>query len=140
LIKTENEFPVPLLEKWKRDAEEEMRNALTGNGIKSKNTTGVPYLEAELLWVSTGRYNKGYDPKKNFEKFGGNVIYPSDYPIFYWQLKWDFTIVVYNNSQYPAYNIRLKEVGDKHFSYIEPLSKKNNLPPFANLDLVMSKK
>jgi hypothetical protein len=59
----------------------------------------------------------------------------SSKPIIYWKLEWCFSFIIYNNSNYPAYNIEIESIGTKHFSHIDKLEKINNLPPLANIDL-----
>jgi hypothetical protein len=149
--KDKDAFPPSLLQEWKRQAEQERRDALWGTPASTTTTTttttttvpvpnplsGPPYLEAELLWTSSGRFNRGYDPKKSFERFGKDVIDFSEAKamIHRWLLKWDFSIVVYNNSRYPAYNIGLRPLGEKQFTSIERLSNINNLASLDYLDL-----
>jgi len=133
--KDEDAFPPPLLKKWKLDAEQERLEALSGNALAARTMGEGPYLEAELQWTSNGKLNRGLLGRRNREKFPDGIIYPGDQPIILWNLVWDFLIVVYNNSEYPAYNITVRQAGEKRFSHIQSLPKINNLPPFANLDI-----
>ena len=55
--------------------------------------------------------------------------------IIHWDLDWNYKFVIYNNSNFPAYNVKIESIGDRHFSTLTRLSKINNIPPLQNLDL-----
>lgn len=132
--KDENRYTVAVLKKWKEDAEEESRKKL--NGQLLNQPSGSPYLEVDLIWTSGGRSNRGYSNKNPIEMHDGRpVIIISHQPIIYWGLHWNFNFVIYNNSNYPAYNIKIESIGTEHFSHLDTLPKINNLPPLKNLDL-----
>lgn len=132
--KDESTFPVELLIKWKEAAENEMKEKIMGKVEDRKSELKSPFIEADLLWSHGGRYNRGYS-EKNIEKFGSNIIPFGADPIIYWDLEWNFSFVLHNNSRYPAFNLKLEPLGLPRFSYMSNLHKVNNIPPYANIDL-----
>ena len=132
--KDEKSFPTTLLQEWKYNAEMEIKNAIFRDLDAEKPEQQTPFIEADLIWGSALRANRGYSPK-NREKFGGNVIPAGGKPIIFWELNWRFSFVLHNNSSFPAYNIRIEETSDVRFFSLAKLPKVNNLPPFANIDL-----
>lgn len=135
LIDTDiNNYSVQLLNTWKKQAEDETRKKLNGEFLN--NQTGLPFLEADLVWHFGGRWNRGYS-RKNPKKFvnGREIIVIGDKPIIHWALEWDFSFVIYNNSNYPAFNVSIESIGKEQFTYIDKLPKINNLPPLQNIDL-----
>jgi hypothetical protein len=135
LIDTDIEkHSITVLQDWKQNAEEETRKKLNGEFIKQP--IGAPYLEADLIWNFGGQWNKGYSDKNPVEIYDGRPhIIISYRPIIHWALDWNFNFVIYNNSNYPAYNVQVESIGAVHFSYIDKLPKINNLPPLQNIDL-----
>lgn len=132
--KDENPFPIELLNEWKQNAEEEAFSKINGE-LKTKDS-GIPYIEADLIWTNGGRYTQGYSRKNPIIEYNGKKAYDvSRNPIVHWEIEWKFSFVIYNNSKFPAYNITVESIGDEHFSHIDKLEKVNNLPPFMNLDL-----
>ena len=78
----------------------------------------------------------GYSDKNPIEMHEGQpVMVVGNAPIIYWELKWNFNLVIYNNSRYPAYNVKVESIGSIHFSQLESLSKVNNLPPLKKTEL-----
>ena len=103
---------------------------------ESNQFVGRPYLEADLIWNGSGRRNMGYSDKNPIEMHEGQpVMVVGNAPIIYWELKWNFNLVIYNNSRYPAYNVKVESIGSIHFSQLESLSKVNNLPPLKKTEL-----
>ena len=132
--KDKDKFPTELLKNWKLTAEKEADEKI--NGQLKTQKKGIPYLEADVIWKNGGRYNQGYSPKNPIIEFNGKEAYDvSNNPIIYWELSWKFNFVIFNNSNYPAYNVRVESVGKEHFTYLGNLPKINNLPPFKNLDI-----
>ena len=60
---------------------------------------------------------------------------PGDKPIIYWGLNWNFNLMIYNNSNHPAYNIKVESIGSEHFTQIDTLPKIDNLSPLQNVNL-----
>lgn len=136
LIDTDKgKYSVDILQDWKKRAEEETGKKLSGVFVTQKK--GVPFLEADLIWKNGGRYNQGYSSKNPTQERDGEKVYIiEDKPIIYWELVWKFNFLIFNNSNYPAYNVSVESIGKQHFSHVDKLHKVNNLPPFQNIDLV----
>lgn len=132
--KDEMAFPLDKLKEWKDFSESKMKDAILGKAEKNVDAILKPFIEADLIWSHGGRLNRGYSAK-NYEKFGGHIIPFGGKPIIYWDLDWNFSFVLHNNSRYPAYNIKLEQLGDNRFSYLPDLPKINNIPPYSNIDL-----
>lgn len=139
--KDEIKFPVPLLEQWKRDAENELLEHLLGKRQRTPDKK-IPFLEADLVWNGASRSPRGYS-RKNPTRIEDGVevmvinISEND-PIIFWDIRWRLLFSIHNNSSVPAYNITLEEVGDIKFNSITKLNKINNLPPYKNIDLEAS--
>ena len=132
--KDEKKFSVDTLKNWKEIAELEAGQKI--NGELQNQKKGIPFLEADLIYNNGGRYNQGYSRKNPIIEFNGTKAYDvSSKPIIYWEITWKFNFVIFNNSNYPAYNISVESIGKEHFTYMDKLHKVNNLPPFKNLDL-----
>ncbi len=103
---------------------------------QSNQYNSGPYLEVDLIWTSGGRSNRGYSEKNPIEMHDGiPVRVISNQPIIYWGLSWNFNFVIFNNSNYPAYNIAIESIGTEHFNELENLPRVNNLPPLKNIEL-----
>ena len=127
-------YPIEKLRKWKEEAEEECGIKLSGK--KSKIVAGAPYLEVDLIRSTSGRSNSRYSNKNPVRDHQGTaVIDISHDPIIHWKLFWDFNFMIYNNSQNPAYNIKIESIGEIHFTQMDNLPQVNNLRPLENLDL-----
>jgi len=66
---------------------------------------------------------------------GQKVIIAGHSYIRYWDLQWNYNFVIYNSSNYPAYNVKIESIGEGEFSTLTMLSKINNIPPLQNIDL-----
>jgi len=139
--KDTEKYTVLLLHEWKGGVEAESRLKLSG-GYKAKEAESKtlpnynPILEVDFAGQGRGRYNRGYSMKNPTEMHKGQlVMVPGDKPIIYWALDWRYKLVIYNNSNYPAFNVRIENVSDIHFSEFEQLAKINNIPPLGNKDL-----
>lgn len=66
---------------------------------------------------------------------GKRVWLLPDKAIIFWDIFWRFKLVIYNNSNYPAYNIKIESTGSRHFKELDTLPNVNNLKPLGNLDL-----
>lgn len=132
--KDPNHYSEATLNEWKKNAENETIEKL--NGVFS---SGVPYLEIDLIRTRKARIHKGYS-------YNNPVIIENDTPVIdvrdkpniRWELQWKFKLNIVNNSEFPAYNLSLKSVGSVHFSRIESLPKINNIPPFHSITLLAS--
>lgn len=132
--KDENKYTIEVLRKWKNDAEEVSRKKLKGEITHAP--LGSPYLEVDLIWTSGGRSNRGYSHKNPIEMHEGRpCIMINSNPIIYWTLYWSWNFVIYNNSNYAAFNIKIESIGSEHFSHLDKLPRINNLPPLQNFDL-----
>ena len=128
--KDPNAFPIEKLKDWKNFSENEMNKLLRGIELKAER----PFLEADLIWSHSSRWNKGYS-YKNKELYGDVIVLGENEPIIFWNLVWNFKIALYNNSRFPAFNIKIEQIDGKSFSSIDSLPKINNLPPYADLEL-----
>ena len=126
--KDKDKYSVSQLKKWRIDTELELTNNLKGIvKIKSKET---PFIEADLIWGYGGRMNRGYSTKN--KKL---IILGQDWPIIIWALEWHFSITLYNNSKFDAYNIKIEPIGTIRFNSISKINKINYLPALQNIDL-----
>lgn len=128
--KDSNAFPVTMLNHWVEYSENEMNKQLLGVELKTER----PFIEADLIWSNSQRWNRGYS-YKNKELYGNVIVLGENKPIIIWNLVWNFKIALYNNSRFPAFNIKIEQIGGTNFSSIDSLSKINNLPPYADLEL-----
>lgn len=132
--KDEKSFTKELLKQWKENAENEMNSAILENLKLEKPLYQKPYIEADLIYSYNMRLNKGHSPKNKKSK-DGIIFYIEDIQIVFCELIWEFSFILHNNSTYPAYNIKIEELGDIKFSSLTKLPQINNLPPFANTDV-----
>ena len=122
-------YTVDLLKEWKIQAEKEQEKVFLG--ISNKDNS--PFIEVDMLWDSKGRRPILIRPE---------CIKTLKQPIFigtdlekYWELEWRLKIVIYNNSEVPAYNIRIFEKEGVNFNSLEKVSNINNIKPFDNIEL-----
>ncbi|MCD6543269.1 MAG: hypothetical protein J7K34_02045 [Flavobacteriaceae bacterium] len=123
-------FPIKMLNDWKEFSENEMNRQLLGIELKAER----PFIEADLIWSNSQRWNKGFS-HKNRELYGNVIVLGENKPIILWNLVWNFKIALYNNSRFPAFNVKIEQIGGTNFSSIDSLPKINNLPPYADLEL-----
>lgn len=128
--KDPNAFSVTMLNGWKEYSENEMNKQLLGVELKTER----PFIEADLIWSNSQRWNRGYS-YKNKELYGNVIVLGENKPIIIWNLVWNFKIALYNNSRFPAFNIKIEQIAGTNFSSIDSLSKINNLPPYADIEL-----
>jgi len=160
--KDPKKYTVAILYQWKGGIEAESRMKLSGAYNKTlvveeavaKNEpiisesipqpqaqikTSVQYnpiLEVDLAGQGRSRFNKGYSMKNPTEMHDGQlVMVPGNEPIIYWGLSWRYNLVIYNNSNYAAYNVKIENVSEIVFSEFEQLARINNIPPLGNRDL-----
>ena len=123
-------YPVELLKTWKKDTEAEISKHLKGEIVKPGVPAKLPFIEADIIWTHGGRWNRGFSPKNKQP-----IIIGEHLPIIFWDLSWNFTITLYNNSRSDAYNIHIESVGKVHFDTLTKLNKINILPSLQNIDL-----
>jgi hypothetical protein len=123
-------YPVVELHKWKSDAEAELYRRLQGVVIFTDDFSKVPFIEADIIWTHGGRWNRGFSPRNK-----GSIITGHDLPIIFWELNWNFTITLYNNSKVDAFNIQIESIGKVHFNALSKLKKINLLPSLQNIDI-----
>lgn len=137
-------YPVPFLKKWKADAELEMYEKINGFNRSSPTEfttikTTAPFLEADLRYNSSGRCNEGYSYKNptELDEFGNAVMIIgfANSPIIYWKLDWEFSLLIYNNSTQPVFNIRINPLTNITFSKLAKLPKINNLLPIDKIEI-----
>lgn len=92
-----------------------------------------PVIELDLIYTSGGRSPRGYSEKNPVEREPDGrlvtVIGAGVKPIIYWLVDWRYDLKIYNNSSFPAYNLKIESVGDIHFTSLEELRPVNNVPP-----------
>ncbi len=127
-------YSVSNLQAWKLDAEEESRKKL--NKEHNFHINRPPHIEVDIVFKLSSRLHKGYSDKNPIEIVDGIPSYVINYKsIIHWELEWKFGLIIFNNSTSPAFNLRIESIGNVHFSHIDSLTKINNLPPLANIDL-----
>jgi hypothetical protein len=127
-------FSVDFLKGWKIEAENESRKKI--NGEIRIHTNGRPLIDIDLILKTRGRSNKGYSDKNPYEIVDGHRVYNiSDKPIIFWGLFWSYDFLIFNNSSYPAFNLKIEDVGEDRFSQLDTLPTVNNLPPLLNVEL-----
>jgi hypothetical protein len=134
-------YTVELLHEWKSSAETESRLKLSGefrnktsvsNSISSYN----PILEVDLLGYGRSRSPRGMSMNNPTELYQGQLVFvPGNKPIIHWALGWRYKLVIYNNSSYSAYNLKIESIGEVQFSEFENLDNINNIAPLGNKDL-----
>jgi hypothetical protein len=133
--KDRDKYHVETLRQWKQIAEESSATMLRVSKIEPSSPE--PYIELDLVSQGRSRLHERYSSKNPLrtDEFGREYRDVSERPIIHWLLQWRFKLVIINNSKAPAYNISLESIGSAHFSAVDALPKKNNLPPFENIVL-----
>lgn len=126
--KDKDKYSVSQLKKWRSDTELELTNNL--KGIVKIKLQETPFIEADLIWGYGGRMVRGHS-SKNKEL----IVLGQDFPIIIWALEWHFSITLYNNSKFDAYNIKIEPIGAIRFNSISKINKINYLPALQNIDL-----
>jgi hypothetical protein len=101
-------------------------------------TRNQPKIELDLIYEGGGRSPRGYSNKNPIEMENGQAIMnigAGIKPIIHWFIDWRLELRVYNNSSYPAFNIKIESIGQSHFSYLEELRPVNNIKPFEHIGL-----
>lgn len=107
--------------------------------VDADKTELGPHLEAELIYLDSGRRNTAYSTKNPIETDeNGQSYYNLGFaikPIIHWRLKWNYWLTVHNNSSYPAYNVKIDFISGQQFTNLTKLDKINNLQPGGNFRL-----
>jgi hypothetical protein len=139
--KNPDKYPVELLHEWKGGAEIESKLKLSGefrnNVSETKDIPSYnPILEVDLIGEGRNRSPRGMSMKNPTEMHDGQlVMVPGNKPIIHWALGWRYTLMIYNNSKYAAYNVKIESIGEIAFSEFEKLVKINNIPPLDSKGL-----
>ncbi len=106
--------------------------AIAANGPK-------PFLELDLIWTGGSRSPRGYSDKNPTEIDENGrlvtVIGAGIKPIILWAMDWRFDLKIYNNSSYPAFNVKIESIGQVGFSNLEELNRINNIEPLGCINL-----
>lgn len=132
-------YSITLLKKWKAEAELEMYENIKGSSPVSEKYGNSPFLEVDLRYNSSGRRNEGYS-NNNPTEVGENgerimVISFATEPVIYWRLDWEYSLFIYNNSSFPAFNINVEQISGQQFNRISKLPNINNLQQMGKLEL-----
>ena len=130
--KDPDSFPIDLLKSWKISSEQQLSDKLKGIIAETVEDKKLAFLEVDLIWTGGMRLNRGYS-EKNKEIYGDAPIWAGSPLIIHWELKWVLSLVIYNNSNFNAYNLSIEQNGNP--LVFEPLPKINNLPALGNIDL-----
>jgi hypothetical protein len=132
--KDPEKYTVEILHEWKDNAEIESSKRLLAAAGKEKGK--VPFLEVDLIWGIGGRWQRGFSPKNVPEEHDGQKVYMmGPHLIYYWDLDWNYNLVIYNNSTVPAYNVKIESIGKRDFKSLTTLPKVNNIPALEKVDL-----
>lgn len=133
--KDPNAFPDTLLHSWKDVAENEISDKIKGKVLATPKEKKLAHIDVDLIYTGSSRANRGYS-EKNRDIYGDNPIFVGSPMIIHWGLRWYLSLVLYNNSEYPAYNIKIIPHGE-NISFV-PLPKINNVPALASIDVEAS--
>jgi hypothetical protein len=137
--KDEINFPTPLLNKWKAEAEHEMYGKIKGTVQTEGASKNSPFLEAELIFKrglrSPGEYSNKNPVEQDPDGRYVMLINVGSKPIIHWELTWQLDLVIHNNSSFPAYNIKVTSESDILTLTLSTLPKINSLDPRKNIEL-----
>jgi len=136
--KDQQAYSAPLLRVWKENAELKMSQSIKAiYEINAGELFQGPYLEADLVWRRSMRMPGEYSDKNPGQMENGvYVVDISNKPIIHWSLGWEFSLVIHNNSSYPAFNVSV-ELDNCGVETLEKstLPKVNNLQPFGQVKM-----
>jgi hypothetical protein len=130
--KDPEKYTIETLRKWKADAEIDSSSRIRD---KAKELIGnTPYLEVDLINRTRSRLHENYSNKNPLRTDESGIKYydVSERPIIHWLLVWKYNLTIYNNSNAPAYNVRIESIGKINFKEMDNLPKINNIPPLAH--------
>lgn len=130
--KDPDQYPVQLLQTWKAEIEKEISDQLKGIASTTATQKKLAFLEVDLIWSGAMRLNRGYS-NKNRRIYGNNPIWAGDPLYIHWELKWILALVIYNNSNFNAYNLKIEQDGNPLL--FKNLPRINNLPALGNIEL-----
>jgi len=130
--KDPDSYPVQLLNNWKAQAEKRALDKLTGEIYKINRTNPRPIIELDLLYSHSGRSPKGIS-EDNFTD-GNRVLQAGQDYIQFWDLTWNYKLVLMNNSTLPAFNVSIEQISGVNQPYVERINKKNNIPPYKVIE------
>ena len=133
-------FPASLLLVWKTTAEHKMSQELKAiKAAQAEDPLSGPYLEADLIFKRSMRQPNGYSDKNPGQmEYGVYVVEISNKPIIHWKLGWELSLVIHNNSSFPAINVSVEIESDIETLEKSALPKVNNIKPFESVKLKIS--
>lgn len=117
-------------------SESDIKNVAEVIAIRSQNR---PKIQMDLISHVVGRLPRGLSNKNPVDIEGGRAVInigAGIEPIMHWHINWRFEIRVYNNSSFPAFNVKIESIGESHFSSLEELRPVNNVKPFEFITLL----
>jgi hypothetical protein len=108
--KDEKAYSASLLGVWKVNAEHKMAQSIKAvYDINTNDPLQGPYLEADLIYRQSMRVPNGYSDKNSGQMENGiYVVEIGNQPIIHWTLGWELSLVIHNNSSYPAFNVSVE--------------------------------
>ena len=126
----EKKFPILLLKQWKKLTENWMQEK---NSISNVERSLSPFIDIDFINIVYGRIPHGYS-SKNLEQM--QDVYPSTYDFIQnWTLYWEFSMILYNNSDVPCYNISLIPIVDKGLKIRTNIDRVNNIDRLGNITI-----
>lgn len=132
--KDKKRYTVELLRDWKKNAEIESWKRLYP--VLNNQEINSPYLEADLIYKTGLQRPIAYSTNNPSSiEDGRRIFHMSNHPIKHWSLVWNFNLTIYNNSVSPAFNVKIKNLGEESFTHLDKLPNINNIEPLKNIDL-----
>ncbi len=116
--------------------EADIKNVAEAIATRKQNP---PVIEFDLMYESGGRSPMGYSARNPVEvetdgrrimNIGGGIK-----PIIHWHLDWRWELRIFNNSSFPAFNLKIESIGEVHFTNLEKLPVINNVKPLEYIAL-----
>ena len=130
--KDPEKYPKELLLKWKELAESNLFRNISGIVSQTAKASRLAVLDVDLIPTSKMRQSRGFSIK-NKEIYGEEPIWVGSPTIIHWLLKWDFSFIIYNNSNFNAYNIQI--ISNDNPMILDSLPKINHLTPLNKIEL-----
>ncbi|MFV0584280.1 MAG: hypothetical protein ACK5N4_19805 [Parabacteroides gordonii] len=126
----EKKFPILLLKQWKE---------ITENWVQGKKSISdverslSPFVDIDFVNIVYGRIPHGYS-SKNLKQM--QDVYPSTYDFIQnWTLYWEFSMILYNNSDVSCYDLSLIPIVDKGLKIKTNISRVNHIDRLENITL-----